>query len=603
MTTSWGTRLLQKRLGKPAAVITLAAVTFALALPSAFTGFCTDDHGFRAALRRGQSPLDLFRFAPGDLAQNQELVAHGALPWWSAPELRIHFFRPLTGALFALDARLFGDSPLGYHLDSVAVYVLLAVGVALLYRRLLGGASGMLGALAFALAGAHASTYGWVAARHVELAALAALGVVALHVGGRQRGSRGWIAGAALVLAVGLGASEAAAGGALYLLAYEALGRREDPIPARLAALAPTAGVLAAYAVLYRVLHFGARGGGAYHDPFSDPLKVAGLAAIRLPVLAADGLISLPSEGANLGARAVAFLAVAGLAAMALFGWLYTAGRDAMAERERSALRWLVPGAVATMLLVAGTGIPGGRLLLVPDLGLAALVGVVLRAGFSRSSAATRAVCVLVAALHFIVGPVLALRETRTLRVRGAAAEAMARDVEGALGSAHAAFVVASDPLAAVYAKGVRADLSDRRVCWSTLAATRTDYRLTRTGERSFSLEALDTPLLGSLFETLFRAPTRTFSVGDSVDQCGATIRIADAREGRPTRLDVELHRSTDASALFAWQGGHLGRLPLPDVGAPGVLLPWEPGPMEQRLRGPAHTTPPATHLASTTTE
>jgi len=63
------------------------------------------------------------------------------LPWWAAPDLRIHFLRPLTGLAFAADDRLFGDDPLGYHVVSLAWYAALLLAAAALFRRLLPAAA------------------------------------------------------------------------------------------------------------------------------------------------------------------------------------------------------------------------------------------------------------------------------------------------------------------------------------------------------------------------------------------------------------------------------------------------------------------------------
>jgi len=171
-------------LTRRASLVAVAALTVAAALPTLFLGFCTDDHAFRALLRAGRPPYDLFRFAPGGLEQDRAMVARGILPWWSAADLKIHFLRPLTGLFFAIDARVFGDHPFGYHLDSVAWYLALVVGVALLYRRLLGPASGALAALVFALAAAHTDAFAWVSARHIVMGAVPVVIAIALHVRG-----------------------------------------------------------------------------------------------------------------------------------------------------------------------------------------------------------------------------------------------------------------------------------------------------------------------------------------------------------------------------------------------------------------------------------
>ena len=315
-----------------------------------------------------------------------------------------------------------------------------------------------------------------------------------------------------------------------------------------------------------------------------EPVRFGVHAVLHFPVLAADALADLPAEGVLLGALVP--LVLAGLVAIAAHALLFRALRSRLDPREHAALRWLVLGAALAMLLVGGSGVPGGRLLVVPDLGLAALAGVLVRAGLARATEApaglaVRAGAFAVATVHFVAGPLLALHETSAIARRGRVAEEVARDVLATDDSAHVAFVVASDPLVFLYARGVVGDLSDRRICWSTLATGRTSYRLSRTGDHAFTLDAAEGPLVGGFFATFFRARDRAMSVGDEVEQCGARLRVAALEDGRATRLDVELERATPAHVvLLTWRGGHLVQTPLPAVGA-DAEIPWERGPAD----------------------
>src|SRR4051794_17464751 len=107
-------------LGTRRAMAVVMAVVMAVASTSIAIGFLTDDHSFRAVLHStsGAAPRawDLFRFIPGDAEGNQQRIRFGRLPWWSAPDLKIHFLRPLTSLSYASDDQVFGGSPLGPHL-------------------------------------------------------------------------------------------------------------------------------------------------------------------------------------------------------------------------------------------------------------------------------------------------------------------------------------------------------------------------------------------------------------------------------------------------------------------------------------------------------
>src|SRR5262245_37140240 len=239
-----------------------------LTLGSIPIGFMTDDYAFRAMLHasdvRAPAFWDLFRFSTGSARENAVLVRVGRLPWWSAPDFKLHFLRPATSALFALDDAVFRDRALGYHLHSIAWYLALVAAVGWLYRRLLPGGAGLLGLLVFAWSHAHVYPYAWISARHVLVGALPAVLALAAHVRARE----GWRPGrwlAPLCLALGLVGSEAALAGVLFWIAYEWAGpMRERSWPGRFARCVPPLALAAAYLVVYHLAGGGARGSGGY---------------------------------------------------------------------------------------------------------------------------------------------------------------------------------------------------------------------------------------------------------------------------------------------------------------------------------------------------
>src|SRR3954471_22785815 len=60
-------------------------------------------------------PLDYYSFAR-DPAELQALISRGPYPWWTLPNLKLAFFRPLSSALMLLDRQLFGDAYWAFHL-------------------------------------------------------------------------------------------------------------------------------------------------------------------------------------------------------------------------------------------------------------------------------------------------------------------------------------------------------------------------------------------------------------------------------------------------------------------------------------------------------
>src|SRR6185369_5071046 len=101
------------------------------------------------------------------------------LPWWSAPDLKLAFCRPLSALSLWLDYRLFPNSPALMHAESLLWFAALLGVVTFLYRRLLAPAwVAGLAALLYAVDPGHAVPVAWLANRNAVFATL--FGVLAL---------------------------------------------------------------------------------------------------------------------------------------------------------------------------------------------------------------------------------------------------------------------------------------------------------------------------------------------------------------------------------------------------------------------------------------
>jgi len=596
-----------RALGHRGAMGIVIVAVMALASSSIAVGFLTDDHGFRAALRstseRAPAAYDLFRFVPGGVEANQRRVRYGAQPWWAAPDLKIHFLRPLTSLAFAVDDRMFGAAPLGYHLSSLAWYLALLVAAGALLRRLLPAAAATLALAVFGLSAAHVEGYAWISARHVVIAG--ALGAAALVA----RWSRHrWLA--PVVFVVALASSEAALAVAPLWLALE-LGAGARPWRRRLRACVPVVVLSGLYLAGYAALGGGTRGSGGYHDPLADPVGFAALAAIRVPLLVGCAALGIPAELAHVIAEWQ--LCVVGLAAVGVVGlaWRLTAPRprtrspavgadaaargqpdgvpgavapnlsaDVAAAAGARALGWFVVGGVAATVLGAA-GVPSGRVLVIPDLAFAAVIGWVLERGLAARFPG-RTLAGVLAAVHLVVAPIAVVRAVGRHAQRARGTEAIAaRIVELAPPLGRVLIVWASDPMVFVYPRAILADVAPGTVrCWSVWSAARASHRVTRIAEHTLTIEPLGRTLLDGSFDELYRGADRPFEVGATVEQCGATIRVAAVRDGRPARLEVTLRRSLDSPEvmLMVWRDHELVRFVPPRLGET-VELAWSAGP------------------------
>ena len=118
-------------------------------------------------------------------------AAPQTVPWWTSPETRLHFLRPLATLLLRMDHRLWGANPAGYHLTSIVIHALVCVALYLVGRRLLRDkAAAFLGVLIFTSPVSTAFVVSWVADRISILALLWGLLGLWFHMGYRT-GDRG----------------------------------------------------------------------------------------------------------------------------------------------------------------------------------------------------------------------------------------------------------------------------------------------------------------------------------------------------------------------------------------------------------------------------
>lgn len=573
---------LRSKLEHRLAPLVVGLVAVAIVAPSLALGFVTDDYGFHAVLHArppvGRPAWDLFRFTSGDRSVMEHAIATARLPWWTAPDFRLAFLRPLAGLSFAADDGFAPGHPVVAHAVSLLWFGTLLVTVANLYRRLFApGLTATLALLFFALSPANASPAAWLSARHVLIAAVPIVVALDAHARAVEEGfTRGRFV-APIALAVALAASEVGVCGLLFWWSYDALGGPARRAVERAKDAAPAVGLAIAYTVAYRLVGAGARASGGYHDPIGDPLGFARVLVTRLPILLGDAILGVPAEWSMV--LSPGKLALVGLIALGFvaLGWRLTAALAT--ERERAALRWLVPASLLATV-VGATGFPSGRVLVVPNLGLAALLAVLVTGAFSpgRSRAVRVAFAAALALVHVVIAPVETLGAIAKLRRGARASEAIAEQLATAAEDERV-FVVASDPYAFFYPRGILADTRPKAVkCLVPLSAARSSHRFTLVDEHTLRIETLDRPMLDGTFDALFRAPDRPLAEGDDVRTCGARVRVLAVRDGHPTIVEARFDRPFSDVALLAWTDRRFEPLAL-SVGATTEVR-WSPGPL-----------------------
>src|SRR5689334_12338805 len=105
------------------------AIGAALMLPTLTLGFMLDDYSHKLMLNPAfdlpggrRAVWDMFRFQDSNRATFRALLESGIAPWWTPPDFRLAFFRPLTSWLHALDYTMFPNAPALMHVENIALF-------------------------------------------------------------------------------------------------------------------------------------------------------------------------------------------------------------------------------------------------------------------------------------------------------------------------------------------------------------------------------------------------------------------------------------------------------------------------------------------------
>jgi hypothetical protein len=543
------------------------------------------------------APLDLFSFASGDPSQHHLLLEEGVFGWWTAPDFRMAFWRPLSSLTHVVDHRLWGRAPLPAHVHSLLWFAALLAVLAALYRRFHPLWIAHLALLLYAIDDARAWVVGWVANRNALVAATFAFAALLAYDRARRDG---WRAGAWLapvLFGAGLLGGEAALAVTGYLLAY-ALFMDSGPLVRRLARLWPYVALSLTWLVAYKALGFGTRGGGMYLNPLDEPVAYLRAAVERLPVLLAaqvglslsDVWLVLPTP-ARLPAYGMALLLLAAAGAVVAPVW-----------RRVPACRFWVLGAVLSLPPVCAT-FPMDRLLVFAGVGAFAAIALVFAewlegktfAALPRTgrAAATFAVSGLAVA-HLLLAPLLLPGRILTLGLMGRMGQRLDASIPRDEAVSRKTLVILSSAAelttfppwmqrhleGAPHPRSMRVlascapKLSLRGLGTAMLRVSRPDpYTLRIRPENGF----LDADQL-----RMVRGPSRPFHEGDQLVLADLQARVLEVTaDGRPATVDFRF-RVPLADESLLWMQVHAG----------GSLAPWSPPAVGQSWLVPA--IPPA---------
>ncbi len=543
----------------------LALLALAVALPSLGVGFYMDDWWHVLVVRThtwSEALFEMFRFVTGPEAPHPL--------WWQAPDMRLAFFRPLPAALIEVDNALFGNNAWLWHLHQVGWWLVLVAVVRALFRGVLSPRAAFLATAVFAFDQGHTMSIAWLAGRNALVSAVFCVGALVAHVRWRRGEGRGWGALAVLAFMFALAGGESALGGLGYLLAWEVMGA-PGPRHERALALAPVGLVVGAWAVMYTLGGFGTRASGMYFDPLREPaawlvqapghlLALLGAATLRAPV----DLWSI-TDDSRPGLVAAGVFGVA--LAVALLRELATRAPDLW-----SRVGWLLGGALLSLFPVLST-YPSSRLLLLPSVGIAAVIGALVEHVYRVRNDAPRLPwpyrwTVTIAALHaYGLGPVLLVGQMVAVAVGAHNLRAAVEAADFGPPARLAIVDVTPTPLQALYLPEMRFAEGEPLRVVGVLSTAPYDHVLRRISPRRLEVEVVGGHLFGTDFERGWRAPSRRLVVGDRVPWGNDAIEILAVDEVGPTRFAFESQDDLDDLTWLAWSGDSFAPVPPPALG------------------------------------
>ncbi|MBM3289408.1 MAG: hypothetical protein FJY92_04580, partial [Candidatus Hydrogenedentes bacterium] len=304
------------------AIIAPVLAAAVLAATGLGIGFFTDDAYHLLILEGERTPAtdgSLYTFASGDPAVAREFIEKGPYPWWTSPDVKCRFMRPLSNTMHRIDHALFGRNAVYWHIHTMLWYLAIVALWTMIARRTLTLPVAALAALVFAIDDCHWMPAVWIANRNATIATAPALFGLYMHL--RWREDR-WRPGLPLSIAsyaVAMFGGEAWLGIAAYVAAYELFGRT-DTIARRAAHLAPAAACAIGYAIAYKTLGYGVTGSGVYVEPLSALYLEE--APGRILALLGGLLIQSPADAWAFSANMRGPLIAAGAAGLMFFGVL-----------------------------------------------------------------------------------------------------------------------------------------------------------------------------------------------------------------------------------------------------------------------------------------
>lgn len=560
-------------------------VSALLFLPSFNAPFVLDDYFLFLNIDRG-SPFELYSFIPQNIAWTNQLSQEGYYPWWTLPEIKVTFFRPLSSFLLYMDHLLFGDHAIFFHIHSFIWLGALITAYGLLLRRLLPGKIGILAFFLCILDDAHGFAAFWSANRHALVSAVFVFWGLLAYIRWREEHWKPGYYLSHLGFALGLLSGEMALSALVYILSYEIFAG-PGPWTQRIKSLATLAVIGALYFLFYRGLGYGTFGSDFWIDPVAHFPTYLYALLTRVPAMLSDIILGVLADIWFIS-PVVQYVQIAlGAISMVIIVFVFKFCLTRLNSKERKTILWLTVGSVMA-LLPAATTYPQSRQLLCASFGASAFLAAVIYQGLDalketwKLPPLKKQILVglggLFAVSHIIVAPAILLFYQFHWRGFEKALQEVAVNVEGVednFRERHAIVLTSPDHLITYYSFPLRLVYKKPLpLCWKILSFAPFDHIVTRTGPKTLLLELKEGCFLSTSMEKLFRSSEFAFRRGDKVASGVFTAYIEDVDQHGPTKIRFEFDKPLDDPSLvfLSWQDGRFRRQELPPLGESKVL-------------------------------
>jgi hypothetical protein len=552
------------RIGGPWAGHAVIGMALVLALPALRSPLFIDEYVQAAKWRADQASLgsflnDCFVFGSADQTANQRDLVEGLGAWWTAPDFKIAFWRPLSAVTHAIDLSLWPGNAVLMHVHTLLWFVVLLLYLNALLRRFLTPRVASLALALYAWDDARGQVLSWISKRNVLIAGVFGICTIIAYDKWRRDGWRlgAWLG--PMLLAAGLLSAEMAIATTGFLFAH-ALWLDKGSLGRRIARLTPYLLVVVIWQAAYLAGGYGVQASAGYVDPLHEPLSYVAKLFVRAPILSLQQLTPIVGDLWGIYPSpvkvAVYLLAVALLIVVARIAW----PRVAADPQSRF---WLL-GAGLSLVPICATG-PQDQNLVFVGFGVAPALAMLFASAVDSppDSRMPRLVIGALAVFNLALAPLLLPAKSLTMLGMGYGLARTDESIPRDPGVAQKTMVVAW-----VVSEGAIYSSRNQRAAEGTPQPGKTRMLGTGFGEASATrLDAVtlrmrsDKGFFDQEMQQLMRGPSRPFHGGDVVALSNMKATVTETtQDGRPKTV-VFRFASPLESPEWLWMRGDGFRL------------------------------------------